>query len=189
MQKVFELEAINRDSFGTSASRRIRRKENYMPAIIYGGTDKPVSISINHNNILKVTKEESFYSQIINLKLEGKIIKAVLKHVQRHVFKNQYLHMDFLRVTPKTVLKQKLPVHFINDDKTEGVKLGGNIHHLANEIDIVCCAKDLPEFVTVDLEGLDLDSTINAQDIKLPAGVSLANPDKIQPVVNITKGE
>ena len=116
---------------------------------------------------------EAFYSQILNIKLDdGTEQKVILKDVQRHPYKKEILHLDFLQVNENKEIKVTVPFHFINEDTAPGVKIGGGlVSHLVNEIEIVCLPKDIPEYIEVDLANLELDHSIHLKEINLPANV------------------
>ena len=127
--------------------------------------------------IIKLTKAletESIYSSVFDVNVDGKAEHVILKALQRHPYKPVILHMDLQRVSPKDVLVKLVPLHFINEDSAKGVKAGGMINHTMNQIEIRCQAKDLPEFIEVDMTDVDLNEVIHLSNIKLPKGVQLA---------------
>ena len=179
---IFEITAQSRNLQGTGASRRLRASGR-VPAIVYGGADKPVSVDLDHNEILLALRKEAFQSSIINLNLDGKKQAVLLRDVQAHAYKKLVLHVDFQRVDDKSEIHIKVPLHFINADSAPGVKqAGGIVSHTTTEIDIKCLAKNLPEFIEVDLKDLVAGHSIHAADLKLPAGVKLAHADQ-NPVI------
>lgn len=170
----FELNATNRADVGKGASRRLRRLENLVPGIIYGGGKDPVNLTFKTNEIAKATMNEAFYASIVNVKVNGKAEKAVVKSMQRHPAKDFVMHIDFLRISDSVALHMNVPLHFINEDKCVAVKLGGGkINHLMSEVEISCLPKDLPEYIEVDMAEVLLDQTLHLSDIKLPKGVSI----------------
>jgi large subunit ribosomal protein L25 len=173
MQETFEIEAEVRTDLGKGASRRLRHA-NKVPAIIYGGGKDPQSLTLNHNELILHLEHEAFYSHILSVKVNGKPQKAVLRDVQRHPAKALILHIDFLRVSEKESLKMSIPLHFTNEEKCEGVKMGGGqISHLVTQVEVQCLAKDLPEYIEVDMTPLDLGESYHLSDLKLPEGVEL----------------
>ncbi len=169
----FELIANKRTVTGKLASRRLRLKENLIPAIVYGGTEVNSLISLNHNQVLQVAEHENFYSQILNLTIDGHKQKVVLKDLQRHPFKPKILHLDFQRVKETDVLTMQVPLHFVGADRCPGIKLGGLINHHANAIEVRCQAKYLPEFLEVDLSNLELGQIVHLSNLKLPEHVEI----------------
>ena len=172
MSEDFELSCSVREDMGKGASRRLRRLSESIPAILYGGDKDPASLTIAHKDIAKATESEAFFSQIITLKIGSKKEKAVVKALQRHPAKPFILHADFLRVSDKQAITVKVPIHFLNEDKCPGVKIGGgNILKTLNEIEVSCLPKDLPEYIEVDMLEVELGESVHLSDITLPEGV------------------
>ena len=173
MSDAFELNCSVREDQGKGASRRLRRLNNAIPAVLYGGDKDAVSLTISHDDILHATENEAFFSHIITLNIDSKKEKAVIKALQRHPAKPFILHADFLRVSDKQAIVVKVPIHFVNEDKCVGVKLGGgNILKTLNEIEVSCLPKDLPEYIEVDMLEVDVGDTVHLSDIALPEGVT-----------------
>lgn len=170
MSQAITLDAQLRTDLGKGASRRLRHA-NQTPAIIYGGEAAPVSIMIRHNKLFKAQEQESFYSQVLTLNVDGSQEKVIVKAMQRHAHKPVVNHVDFLRVDATHELHTAIPVHFLNEDACAAVKAGGIVSHHANEIEVACLPAALPEFIEVDVANLELGQTIHLSDIALPAGV------------------
>lgn len=188
----FELEVEARDVFGKGASRRLRRKADAVPAIVYGDEDAPQPITISHNSILRALENEAFYSHILTLSLKGKKQKVVLKDVQRHPYKPRILHLDFMRISDKKPITMHVPLHFLGQDVAPGVKMeGGTVTHHMVELEIKCLPQDLPEYLEIDLSEAPLDTVVHLSQVKLPKGVELLHPvhgaDDDLPVVSIHK--
>jgi large subunit ribosomal protein L25 len=189
------LNAELREVVGKGASRRLRRLEDLVPAIIYGGKTggnarKPANITLKSNELKKALENEAYYSSIITLSIGEKTEQVVLKDMQRHPSRNDVMHADFLRVSKTTILKSSLPVHFINEEICPAVKLGGaKVNHQLTSIEVICAAGDLPEFIEIDLANAEVDTVIHLSDIKFPEGVqSLAlthGPDHDTAVVSL----
>ena len=170
---VFELNCTVRTDLGKGASRRLRRLESNIPAVLYGGDAEPVSLTIAHKDIIKATENEAFFSHVITLNVGKKKEKAVIKALQRHPAKPFIMHADFLRINEKEAVTVKVPLHFINEEKCVGVKIGGgSILKTLNEIEVSCLPKDLPEFIEVDMLEIEVGSNVHLSDITLPAGVT-----------------
>lgn len=164
--------AFARKELGTGASRR-QRNAGLTPGIVYGGTAAPVNISLDHNALYHALKKEVFHSSILDLEVDGKVEKVLLRDFQVHAYKQLVLHADFQRVDASQKIHVKVPVHFINGDVSPAVKLhSGIISHVITELDITCLPADLPEFVEVDLSNIDVGHSIHLADIKLPKGVA-----------------
>ncbi len=175
MATNFELTAETRSDVGKGASRRLRRLENRIPAIIYGANKEPEMISIIHDDLFHALENEAFYSHILTLNMGKKKEPVVLKDVHRHPWKKQLLHADFLRVKAGEELQMSVPLHFTGEDIAPGVKIGGgNPTHNITEIEVRCLPKDLPEHIKVDMSQLELNGSIHLTELKLPEGVKLA---------------
>ena len=172
MQESFELDAEIRTDLGKGASRRLR-KVNGVPAIIYGGGKDPQGITLQQNVLGHHLENEAFYSHILSVKVDGKAQKVILRDLQRHPYKPIILHADFLRVDAKTKLRVKVPLHFINSETCVGVKAGGLASHLMTELEIGCLVKDLPEYIEVDIENLDIGDSLHLSEIVVPKGVEI----------------
>ncbi|MDF2866548.1 MAG: rplY [Gammaproteobacteria bacterium] len=188
MTDIFELNAEKRADIGKGASRRLRRLQDKIPGILYGGEKEPVAITLEHNQVLKALENEAFYSHVLTINVDGKAEKAVLKDVQRHAFKPKVTHMDFQRVSAKSKLHMHVPLHFINEAIAPGVKTGGGmVNHLLTDVEVICLPNDLPEYIEVDLSGLQVNQAIHLSELKLPKGVELValSHDHDLSVVNI----
>lgn len=192
MSEDFKLNAKNRDVSGKGASRRLRRLEDLVPAIVYGGKKKPVQITLSHNELRKHLENEAFYSHIIELDVDGKTESVILKDLQRHPAKALVMHADFLRVSKTKKFKTTVPLHFINEDICEAVKThGGVVSHAMTDLEISCLPANLPEFIEVDFTDVELGAVLHISDLKLPKGVesvALAHgADHDLPVASVNK--
>lgn len=172
MKTAFELAAEFRDAEGKGASRRLRRA-NKVPAILYGGHREPRALALDHTRLLVMLDNERFYSTIINLKVGEVSQAAILKDVQRHPAKNAVLHVDLQRVLDNEKIRITIPLHYKGEAASPGVKAGGVVSHLKNDVEVSCLPKDLPEFIDVDLSGLAMNQMLYYSDLKLPEGVEI----------------
>jgi len=172
MSDNYVLEAEPRNDLGKGASRRLRRLDK-VPAILYGAGKEPTSISVDQKDLIHKLENEAFFSHILTVKIGGTEENAILKDLQRHPSKPTLLHMDLQRVSMSEKIRVHVPLHFINEDKSPGVRGGGLVTHSSTETEISCLPSDLPEFLEVDLINLDLDGIIHLSDIKVPAGVEI----------------
>lgn len=184
------LDAETRTDIGKGASRRLRRLENKVPAVVYGGGKDPQSIHILHKQIVKALESESIYSSIFDLCVDGKKAeRVILKDIQRHPYKPVVLHIDLQRVSAKDVLVKMIPLHFLHEEDAPGLKEGGMINHNMVHVEVRCQAQHLPEFIEVDLSQMGLDDVLHLSDLKLPKGVELATDPSVgghdHPVVSI----
>lgn len=175
MAGKFELHAETRRESGRGASRRLRRVEDKVPTIMYGGGEPAVALAVDHKQLKKALENEAFYSHILTINIDNTPHQAVLKDLQRHPYKPRIQHMDLLRITGKEKIFMQVPLHFKNGDIAPGVKTdGGIVSHLMNNVEVKCFPKDLPEFIEVDLANLALNQSVHLSELKLPNGVELA---------------
>ncbi len=172
MSVDFELNAEKRDDMGKGASRRLRR-DGRVPGIIYGGDKAPETISVSQNALGKHLQNEAFYSQIIHVNVDGASTNAVLRDIQRHPYKPIIVHLDLQRVDMNKPVHVHVPLHFINEETSVGVKAGGLVSHEVIEVEISCLPSALPEFIEVDIANLNVGESLHLTDLKLPEGVSL----------------
>ena len=184
---IFNLDAVVRTDLGKGASRRLRHADQ-VPAILYGGDDAPVALTLEHNKLNHAAEFEAFYSHVLTLSIDGQKVEALVKDMQRHPFKPKITHVDFQRVIAGEELHTSVPVHFINEDKNAAIKAGGIAEHLVTEIEVTCLPKDLPEFVEVDMADLDMETTLHLSDLTLPAvsSVELAKGDDAHNLAVVT---
>ncbi len=190
MSNVFEFVAESRDLSGKSAARAVRR-QGKVPAVIYGGDGDPEKLVLEHNDVIKHLEHEAVYSHVLDVKVDGKAQKALLKDIQRHPAKAQVLHMDFMRVDESHKVKMHVPLHFINEDACVGVKMGGVVTHAMVEVEVVCMPSSLPEYIEVDLAGVEIGRSVLLSEVVLPAGVEILaltqGEDHDQPVAQVVK--
>ena len=171
----FELNAVDRsaDQQGKGASRRLR-KQNLVPAIIYGGNEEPTSISIKINELVKSLEFEAFFSHILTINVDGVEHQAVIKDLQRHPAKGFPMHADFQRVVKGQKINMNVPVHFSGREEAPGTKAGGVLSTLVTDIEIVCIPSQLPEYLEIDVSGMEIGDLFRLSDITLPEGVVIA---------------
>lgn len=168
---IFELTAEPRgEQRGKGANRRLRRLEDKIPAILYGGNQAPLPLVLDHKKVLHALEHEAFYSHLLTLHIGTKKEQVLLKALQRHHHKNSVLHMDFQRVKSTDKINVRVPLHFINEAQSPGVKAGGIVSHRMIDVEVRCQANALPEFINVDLAEIALDQTVHLSDLKLPKG-------------------
>jgi large subunit ribosomal protein L25 len=183
MSVSFDVLAQPRSDTGKGASRRLRR-QGLVPAVLYGGHREPEMLALAHNLVVQHLEHEAFYSHVLNLKVGDGSTQVVLKDLQRHPAKPFILHMDFMRVTQDEKIRMVVPLHFINEERSKGIKAGGNASHHITEVDITCLPKDLPEFIPVDLLEMEIGDILHLSEIPMPPGVTLAHaPDPDEPVI------
>ncbi len=176
MSDAFVVNAELREDQGKGASRRLRRLEGKIPAVLYGGkSKKPVMLSLKDNEIKKSLENEAFYSHILTVKYDDKEESAILKDLQRHPSRGDVMHADFQRVSKNQAIHVQVPLHFINEESCVGVKMaGGIVSHQMTEVEIICLPGDLPEYIEVDMKDVELDTIVHLTDLQLPKGVTIA---------------
>jgi large subunit ribosomal protein L25 len=166
-----EIKAEPRSLQGTGASRRLRR-ESKVPGILYGAGKDAQPIQLDHKDLFFKLKMEAFHASILEMELGTEKTQVLLRDYQMHPFKQMILHADFQRVAADRKIHVKVPLHFVNADVAPGVKVaGGHVQHVANDLDIACLPKDLPEFIEVDLSQLQAGHSLHISGMKLPSGV------------------
>ena len=190
MLQPIELNAELRKELGTGASRRLRRSNDQLPGIIYGAQAVPQPIVLNMNEVTKAVQQEAFYSQVVNIVVDGRAQQAVVRDLQLHPVSDKVLHIDFLRISADKPINTHVPLHFVNEDKCVGVRRGGgSIAHNLVDVEISCLPKHLPEFIQVDLAALELGHSLHLSDLTLPQGVALValahGEDHDIPVVSV----
>ena len=187
--EAFKLAAQPRTEIGSQACRRLRR-QGLVPAILYGHQEKPLSLQVDALELERHMRQEAFYSQVLNLDLEGEVRRVVLKDLQRHPYQPRILHLDLQRVAEDEALTLRVPLHFSDAEKCVGVKQdSGVLTYVMTELEVVCLPKDLPEYIEVDVSELGLHHTLHLGDIQAPKGVRihalLHGGDPRQPVVSV----
>lgn len=187
-----KLSAELRQDCGKGASRRLRRLNNLVPAVVYGGEKEAMSLQLPHNKVIKALEDEHIYSSVLTLDVHGaKKEHVILKALQRHPFKPVIMHMDFQRVSPNDEITKMVPLHFLNEEKAPGIIEGGMVNHHMNQLEVRCKVKDLPDHIDVDIAHLVNNQILHLADIKLPKGVELTIDCKDEvhnlPVVSIHK--
>ena len=187
MKEIFEIDAQPRSDMGKGASRRLRR-QGLVPGIVYGAGRDPELIALEHNDLVQHLDHEAFYSHILSLKQGADSQQVILKDLQRHPAKPFVLHADFLRVSATEKLRTQVPIHFINEERAAGVKMGGAISHHMTSVEIICLPNDLPEYIEVDMTELMVGDTVLMSGLELPAGVQLYSLENDLPVVSVHSG-
>ncbi len=168
-----KIEATSRKVEGKGASRRLRHS-GQVPAIVYGAGATPENVQLNHNALWLASQNEWFYSSILQLAVDGKSQKVLLRDMQRHPFKQQIMHLDFQRIDENVAIRFNVPLHFLHQDTSPAGKTAGVVVlHELNEIRVSCLPRDLPEFIEVDLSALTLGDIVHLSALNLPEGVTI----------------
>ena len=164
-----------REGVGTGGARAARRA-GMVPGILYGGDKAPQSISLLAKDLAKMLENEASFSHVLTLNVDGQNESVLIKALQRHPAKSFVLHADFVRVVEGHKLTATVPLHFINQETSVGVKQqGGEILHNINEVEVSCLPQDLPEFIEVDMAKVEVGQVLHMTDLTLPKGVQLVS--------------
>lgn len=167
------IKATGRKDEGKGASRRLRRSGN-APAIVYGGNAEPKSIQIEHEHLYLASKNEWFYSSILDLDVDGKVEQVLLRDMQRHPFRQLIMHVDFQRINANETLRASVPLHFVNEEVSPAGKAADVVvTKELTQVEVSCLPKDLPENIEVDLASLEEGDIVHLSQVKLPAGVQI----------------
>jgi large subunit ribosomal protein L25 len=173
MKKAFIIIAAARSDLGKGASRRLRHADQ-VPGIVYGADKAPQAITIGHSLLFRLLADEAFYTQILDLEIDGKKENVILRDLQRHPFKPRILHLDLQRISAAEKIFMRIPLHFVGSELSPAIKLSGcSVSHLLSDIEVQCLPKDLPEFIEVDLSKAEVNQTIHLSDLKLASGIEI----------------
>jgi large subunit ribosomal protein L25 len=175
--QAYELTAEARDRVGKGSARDVRRNGK-VPAVIYGGKQPPVAIALSYKDVYMKIHGGGFLTTVATINLNGEKIQVLPKDFQLDPVKDFPMHVDFLRIDRDSVVTVEVPVHFVNEEKSPGIKRGGVLNIVRHEVEFVCPANAIPEFITVDLDGTDLGDSIHISSVKLPEGVKPTITDR-----------
>jgi large subunit ribosomal protein L25 len=169
----FTLSAEARSDQGKGASRRLRRTDR-VPGVLYGGHKDPLAVTFRHNDLFLSFRNEAIFSSILTIKLPDGEQQAILKDVQRHPVEPRIMHIDLQRVSENEEIRVHVPLHFLNESTSKGVKdQGGVVSRNMIEVEIACLPRHLPEYIEVDVKPLEINQSIHMSDLKLPEGVRI----------------
>lgn len=171
------LDVTVRENTGTGNSRAARRA-GLVPAIIYGGDEAPVSVSVKYNEVLKAINSGQLLSNMVELSTDGKTQKAIAKDVQFHPVKDTPVHVDFYRVTAKSIIEVEVSVNFIGEDVSPGLKEGGTLNVVRYAIEVKCPAGSIPDSIEVDISAMEIGDSIHISEVTLPANVKPSITDR-----------
>ena len=177
MSDTLTLPAEARERAGKGASRALRR-DGRTPAVIYGGKEEPTLIHVEQKELVKQLMTGHFMNSIVNIEVGGKTIRTLPKDVAFHPVTDRPTHVDFLRLTGDSMVEVAVPVVFINEEKSPGLKKGGVLNIVRHELELVCPNADIPEEIRIDVTGKDVGDAIHISEVTLPAGVKSAITDR-----------
>ena len=183
----FQLTGEARSDLGRRGSRRLRRSGR-IPAIVYGGGEEPLAVSLGQNELSHEMDRDGFHTSILTLKVGKASQSVVVKAVQRHPSRPQILHLDFQRIVADQAITLNVPVNVVGEDDAVGIKEGGVVQRLLTDVEISCLPRHLPEYLEIDISALEMNQLLHLSDIELPEGVACVALDhgQDQPVVGIT---
>ncbi|MEM9783529.1 MAG: 50S ribosomal protein L25/general stress protein Ctc [Pseudomonadota bacterium] len=187
MAKTIELEVFRREGTGKGAARAARR-EGLVPGVVYGGGKDPESVSVRHNVLLKRLRDGKFLSRLIKLKIDGESGEqtVICRAVQRDIVRDLPTHVDFLRLSERSRINLSIPVEFVNHEAAPGIKRGGMLTIVRSEIELKVPASAIPDHVTVDLTGLEINDTVKISNVDLPKGVTPTITDRDFMIANVS---
>ena len=171
------LDVTVRENTGTGGARAARR-DGLVPGIIYGGDEASVAVSVKYNEVLKAINSGQFLSNMIELSHEGKTQKVLTKDVQFHPVTDQPVHLDFYRVTAKSIIEVEVSVNFVGEDVAPGLKEGGTLNVVRYAIEVKCPAGSIPDAIEVDVSAMEIGDAIHISEVTLPEGVKPAITDR-----------
>ncbi|MAS86753.1 MAG: 50S ribosomal protein L25/general stress protein Ctc [Micavibrio sp.] len=180
------LDAAKREGTGKGIARALRRNGK-VPAVIYGNKETPVSISLDANEVTKQLHKGHFFTSLCDIKIDSKNNLVLARDVQLHPVTDVVEHVDFLRVTEKTRIPVNIAVHFLNEDKSEGLEAGGVLSVARYEVEVMCAALNIPESIEIDLAGTKIGDVIKSDAVNLPKGVEFTISDRDFTIASIVE--
>jgi len=177
MSEQLTLSAEARDRAGKGASRALRN-QGRVPAVVYGEKQEPLAIHIAERALVKVLNTGHFMNSVVMVDVGGSLTRTLPKDVQFHPVSDRPLHVDFLRIAEHATVTVHVPIHFVNDEASPGIKRGGVLNAVRHDLELVCDAAEIPEEVVIDLTGLDIGDSLHISQVKLPEGTASAITDE-----------
>ena len=177
MSDALTLPAELRERAGKGASRELRRNGR-VPAVIYGGKEEPLAIHVEAKELARQLGSGHFMNSIVMVEVGGKAVRVLPKDVALHPVTDRPLHADFLRLAKDASIHVEVPVVFINEEESPGLKRGGVLNVVRHELELVCESDKIPDDIQIDVTGLDVGDSIHISDVKLPAGSVSAITDR-----------
>ena len=166
------INATTRDDQGKGASRRLRREEK-LPAIVYGAGKEPSAISLNIHEITHLLENDDAFTSVLDLSIDKKVEPVIIKDLQRHPAKNTVTHVDLLRINMKQAIVTSIPLNFTGSDDNEEIRLGAILNQFINAVEVSCLPADMPNGIEVDISNLAIGDHISLTGLNMPEGVTL----------------
>ncbi|QGN53550.1 50S ribosomal protein L25/general stress protein Ctc [Novosphingobium sp. Gsoil 351] len=177
MSEALTLAAEARERAGKGASRALRR-EGRVPAVVYGGKEEPLGIHVEERLLRRMLGTGHFTNSIVMIEVGGKTVRTLPKDVHFHPVSDRPLHVDFLRLAKDATVEVSVPVLFVNEDDSPGLKRGGVLNVVRHDLELVCDADKIPDDIRIDVTGLDIGDSIHISNVTLPAGSASAITDR-----------
>jgi large subunit ribosomal protein L25 len=177
MSEALTLPAEARERAGKGASRELRR-QGRVPAVIYGGKEEPTAIHLEAKELVRQLGSGHFMNSIVMIDVGGKKVRTLPKDVAMHPVTDRPLHVDFLRLSKDDKIQVAVPVHFINEEESPGLKKGGVLNVVRHELELVCESDKIPDDIKLDVTGLDIGDSIHISHVTLPEGSVSAITDR-----------
>ena len=177
MSETLTLPAEARERAGKGASRALRR-DGRTPCVIYGGKEEPTLIHVEQKELVRQLGTGHFMNSIVNIEIGGKTVRTLPKDVAFHPVTDRPTHVDFLRLTGDSKVEVSVPVVFVNEAASPGLKKGGVLNIVRHELELLCPNADIPEEIEVDVTGKDIGDSIHISDVTLPKGVTSVITDR-----------
>lgn len=177
MSDALNLPAESRERAGKGASRALRR-DGRTPAVIYGGKEEPTMIHVEQKELVRQLNTGHFMNSIVNIEIGGQTVRTLPKDVAFHPVTDRPTHVDFLRMTGDSLVEVQVPVVFINEDASPGLKKGGVLNIVRHELELSCPNADIPDEIQVDVTGKDIGDSIHISEVTLPKGVTAVITDR-----------
>ena len=177
MSEQLTLSAELRERAGKGASRAIRR-DGRVPAVIYGNKEDPVSIHVEEKALLKMLNTGHFMNTVVMIDVDGGKARTLPKDVQFHPVTDRPLHVDFFRISAHSKVTVAVPIRFVNEEESPGLKRGGVLNSVRHDLDLVCDASSIPDEIVIDLTGLEIGDSLHISQVTLPSGTTSAIDDR-----------
>src|SRR5437868_7243154 len=177
MSEQLTLSAETRERAGKGASRALRR-EGRVPAVVYGNNEEPLSVHLEEKALVKALSSGHFMNSVVMIDAGGTPARTLPKDVQFHPVTDRPLHVDFLRISEHAKVHVDVPIHFVDEDKSKGIKRGGVLNQVRHDLELICDAAEIPEEIVISLAGLDIGDSLHISAVALPKGVESAITDR-----------
>jgi large subunit ribosomal protein L25 len=171
------LKAIKRSTKSSGQINKLR-SDGFIPAVIYGGKENNLNISLNKLHLKDIIKTETFMSKVFNLDIDGSPEKVLPREVAYDPVSDEPIHIDFIRIVKGSSIVLEIPVKFINSDKSPGLKKGGVLNIVRRKVELKCPAENIPDEIIVDLDNTEINTSLKISSVKLPEGVTPTITDR-----------